>query len=130
LTAGCKAYRQVIDLGTVAEAATELGLNEAHVEPEMDVKSLVSGTGTAGKGVAGDAVIESALDQLIHAMKKRRALVPEVNEVRPEMSIKEQVAVTVNAAHEKDPGGDKVIESAVDVLVQAMKQRHTSTVEL
>ncbi len=130
LTAGCKAHRHVIDLGIVAEAATELGLNEVHVEPEIDVKSLVSGTGTAGKEVAGDAVIGSALDLLIHAMKRRRALVPEVNEVRPEMSIKEQVAVTVNAAHRKDPAGDKVIESAVDVLVQAMKQRRTSTVEL
>jgi len=130
LTAGCKAHRPVIDLGIVAQAANELGLDEAHVEPEIEVQSLVSGTGTAGKGVAGDAVIESALDLLIHAMKKRRALVPEVNEVRPEMSIKEQVAVTVNAAHEKDPAGDKVIESAVDVLVQAMKQRRTSTVEL
>jgi len=130
LTAGCRGHRHVIDLGIVAEAATELGLNEAHVEPEIEVQSLVSGTGTAGKGVAGDAVIESALDLLIHAMKKRRALVPEVNEVRPEMSIKEQVAVTVNAAHEKDPAGDKVIESAVDLLVQAMKQRRTSTVEL
>jgi hypothetical protein len=56
--------------------------------------------------------------------------VPEVNEVRPEMSIKEQVAVAVNAAHERDPAGDKVIESAVDVLVQAMKLRRTSTMEL
>jgi len=56
--------------------------------------------------------------------------VPEVNEVRSEMSIKEQVAVSVNAVHEKDPAGDKVIESAVDVLVQAMKLRRNSTLEL
>ncbi len=130
LAIGCRAHRHVIDLVIVREAATELGLNETHVEPEIEVKSLVSGTGTGGKEVAGDAVIGSALDLLIHAMKKRRALVPEVNEVHPEMSIKEQVAVAVNAVHEKDPAGDKVIESAVDVLVQAMKQRRTSTVEL
>jgi hypothetical protein len=128
LNIGCKAHRQVIDLGIVAEAATELGLNETHVETEM--KGLASGNGTGGKEVAGDAVIGSALDLLVLAMKRRRALVPEANEVRPEMSIKEQVAVAVNAAHEKDPAGDKVIESAVDVLVQAMKLRRTSTMEL
>jgi ABC-type branched-subunit amino acid transport system ATPase component len=62
-------------------------------------------------------------------MKRRRALVPELNEIRPELSIKEQVAMAVSAIHEKDPAGDKVFESAVDVLVQAMKRR-TSTVEL
>jgi general secretion pathway protein A len=128
LNIGCKAHRQVIDLGIVAEAATELGLNETHVETDM--KGLASGNGTGGKEVAGDAVIGSALDLLVLAMKRRRALVPEANEVRPEMSIKEQVAVAVNAAHEKDPAGDKVIESAVDVLVQAMKLRRTSTMEL
>jgi ABC-type branched-subunit amino acid transport system ATPase component len=66
----------------------------------------------------------------VHAMKRRRALVPEVSEIRPEMSIKEQVAVAVNAAHEKDPAGDKIVESAVDALVQAMKLRRTSTMEL
>jgi len=130
LTIGCKAHRPVIDLGIVAEAAAELGLNEIHVEPEIELRSGLAGNGTGGRAVAGDAVIGSALDLLIQAMKKRRALVPEVNEVRPEMSIKEQVAVAVNAAHEKDPAGDKVIESAVDVLVQAMKLRRTSTMEL
>jgi general secretion pathway protein A len=130
LTIGCKAHRPIIDLGIVAQAAAELGLNEIHVEPEIELKSALAGNGTGGKEVAGDAVIGSALDLLIQAMKKRRALVPEVNEVRPEMSIKEQVAIAVNAAHEKDPAGDKVIESAVDVLVQAMKLRRTSTMEL
>jgi hypothetical protein len=105
-------------------------LNEIHVEPEVELRSVLAGNGAGGKEVAGDAVIGSALDLLIQAMKKRRALVPEINEVRPEMSIKEQVAVAVNAAHEKDPAGDKVIESAVDVLVQAMKLRRTSTMEL
>jgi hypothetical protein len=130
LTIGCKTHRPVIDLVIVAEAATELGLNETHVEPEIEASGSGARNGASGKEVVGDAVIGSALDLLIHAMKKRRALVPEVNEVRPEMSIKEQVAVAVNAAHEKDPAGDKVIESAVDVLVQAMKLRRTSTMEL
>jgi general secretion pathway protein A len=130
LTIGCKAHRPVIDLITVAEAAAELGLNETHVEPELELRSVGSGSGMGRKEVAGDAVIGTALDLLVQAMKKRRALVPEVNEVRPEMSIKEQVAAVVNAAHEKDPAGDKVIESAVDVLVQAMKLRRTSTMEL
>jgi len=130
LSLGCKARRPVIDLGIVGEAATELGLNEIHVEPEVEVGGVVSGNGARGREVSGDAVIGTALDLLVQAMKKRRALVPEVSAVRPEMSIKEQVAVTVNAAHEKDPSGDKVIESAVDVLVQAMKLRRTSTMEL
>ena len=128
LTIGCKAHKPVIDIGVVAEAATELGLNETHVEPEIDVRSSF-GNG-AGRVVAGDEMIGSALDLLVHAMKRRRALGPEVAEIRPEMSIKEQVAVAVNAAHEKDPSGDKVIESAVDALVQAMKLRRTSTMEL
>jgi len=104
-------------------------LSETHVEPEIEVKSSIARNGAGGKEVAGDEV-GSALDLLVQAMKKRRALVPEVNEVLPEMSIKEQVTVAVNAAHEKDPAGDKVIESAVDVLVQAMKLRRTSTMEL
>ena len=130
LTLGCKTHRQVIDLGIVAEAATELGLNEIHAEPEPDIRGVLSGMGIGGRDVSGDAGIGSALDLLVQAMKKRRALVPELSEVRPEMSIKEQVAVAVNAVHEKDPAGDKVIESAVDVLVQAMKLRRTSTMEL
>ena len=130
LAIGCKAHRPVIDLVIVKEAASELGLDETHIEPAIEEKSAVSGNGTAGKAAAGDAVIGSALDLLVQAMKRRRALVPEVNEVRSEMSIKEQVAVAVNAVHEKDPAGDKVIESAVDVLVQAMKLRRNSTLEL
>jgi general secretion pathway protein A len=128
LTIGCKRHRQVIDLVVVNEAATELGMNEVYVEPELGEKSVAAGNGR--KEVAGDAVLGSALDLLVQAMKKRRALVPELNEIRPEMSIKEQVAVAANAIHEKDPAGDKVIESAVDVLIQAMKQRRTSTLEL
>ncbi len=130
LTFGCKAHRPVIDLVIVEEAATELGLNVPHIEPEIELKGVVSGNGAGGKEVAGDVVIGTALDLLVQAMKRRRAFVQEVNEVRPEMSIKEQVAVAVNAAHEKDPAGDKVIESAVDVLVQARKLRRTSTMEL
>ena len=127
LTIGCKAHRPVIDLAIIEEAASELGLNQTHIEPEIQLKGGANGN---GKEVAEDAVVGSALDLLIHVMKKRRALAPEVHEVRPDMSIKEQVAVAVTAAHEKDPAGDKVIESAVDVLVQAMKLRRTSTMEL
>jgi len=36
-------------------------------------------------------------------MKKRSAFVPAGDEVHPEMSIKKQVAVAVNAMQEKDP---------------------------
>jgi general secretion pathway protein A len=129
LAAGCRAHRPVIDLAIVEEASSELGLKDAHLEPEIVEKSLVSGS-SGVKEVAGDAVIGSALDVLVQAMKRRSALVPQATEIRPEMSIKQQVAVTVNAVHEKDPAGDKVIESAVDVLIQAMKLRRTSTMEL
>jgi general secretion pathway protein A len=129
LSLGCKAHRPIIDLVIVKEAAAELGLNEVH-EPEVDSEWAYSRNASGGKTASGDAVIGTALDLLVQAMKKRRALVPEVNEIRPEMSIKQQVAVAVNAVHEKDPAGDKVIESAVDVLVQAMKLRRTSTMEL
>jgi hypothetical protein len=45
------------------------------------------------------------------------------------MSIKKQVAEAVNAMQEKDPVGNKIIESAVDVLVQAMKLHRTSSME-
>src|SRR5882724_3512363 len=62
LSLGCKARRPVIDLGIVGEAATELGLNEIHVAPEVEVGGAVSGNGVRGKAVAGDAVIGSALD--------------------------------------------------------------------
>jgi len=130
LTSGCKSHRRVIDLAVVEEAAAELGMNEVHVEPELDESSAALSNGKGRKDIAGDAVLGSALDLLVHAMKRRRALVPELNEIPPEMTIKEQVTAAANAIHEKDPGGDKVIESAVDVLIQAMKQRRPSTLEL
>ena len=63
-------------------------------------------------------------------MKRRRTLVPEANQIRPDMSVKEQVAVTVNANHGKDPDGDQVIQTAVNVLIEAIKLRRSSTVEL
>jgi general secretion pathway protein A len=130
LTIGCKAHRPVIDLVIVEEAAKELGLDEAQIDPLIEEKTVVPGYGVHGKEVAGDVVIGTALDLLVQAMKKRSALVSQANATRPDMSIKEQVAVAVNAIHEKDPSGDKVIESAVDILVQAMKTRRTSTMEL
>jgi general secretion pathway protein A len=130
LTIGCKAHRPVIDRVIVGEAANELGLNETHGEPVEEEKAVASANGVHGKEVTGDVVIGTALDLLVQAMKKRSAMVPQASETRPDMSIKEQVAVAVNAVHQKDPAGDKVIESAVDVLIQAMKMRRTSTMEL
>jgi general secretion pathway protein A len=130
LTLGSKSRQPVVDLVTVEEAVTELGLNEKHDEPEITAMGFGSGASSAEKEVAGDAVIGSALDLLVQAMKRRRALSPEAREERPELSLKEQVAVAVNAIQGKDPDGDRVIESAVDTLIQAMKQRRTSTMEL
>jgi general secretion pathway protein A len=130
LALGCKAHRPVLDRILVGDAATELGLNERHVEPELPLAGAVSGNGTRDKEVAGDAVIGSALDLLVQAMKRRRPLPPEANDVRPDMSLKQQVAVAANAIRGKDPDGDQVIESAVDALIQAMKLRRTSTLEL
>jgi len=127
LTFGCKAHRPVIDLVIVEEAASELGMKETFVEPVVEERSAVTGQATRGNE---DAVIGSALDLLVQAMKRRRALVPELNEIRSEMSIKEQVAMSVSAIHEQDPAGEKIIESAVDDLVQAMKHRRASTMEL
>jgi len=127
LTFGCKAHRPVIDLVIVEEAASELGMKETFVEPVVEERSVVTGQATRGNE---DAVIGSALDLLVQAMKRRRALVPELNEIRSEMSIKEQVAMSVSAIHEQDPAGEKIIESAVDDLVQAMKHRRASTMEL
>lgn len=130
LTNGCKSRRPVIDLATVEESAAELGLHEAQVELEPVGNGTGSAKGSGGGEVGADEAIGTALDRLVQAMKKRSALVALDEEVRPEMSIKKQVAVAVNAIHEKDPAGDKVIESAVDVLVRAMKLRRDSSMEL
>jgi hypothetical protein len=130
LTNGCKSRRPVVDLVTVEESASELGLHEAQVELAAGGNGTGSAKRTGGNEVAADEAIGSALDRLVQAMKKRSALVPLDEEIRPEMSIKKQVAVAVSAVHEKDPAGDKVIESAVDVLVRAMKLRRDSSMEL
>jgi hypothetical protein len=83
-----------------------------------------------GAEAVKDAEIGSALDRLVQAMKKRSALVPVADEIHPETNIKKQLAEAVHAMQEKDPVGNKIIESAVDVLVQAMKLRRTSSMEL
>jgi len=127
---GCKTRRSVVDLTTVEESASEMGLHEVQVELAAGENGTVSANGNGGNEAAGDAAIGTALDLLVQAMKKRSALAPVADEIRPEMSIKKQVAVTVNAIQEKDPAGDKVIESAVDVLVRAMKLRRASSMEL
>lgn len=130
LAIGCKTHSPIINLAIVEDAATELGMREKDAELEVQEKIAVSGYGNRKKEVAGDAVIGSALDLLVQAMKRRRTLVPEVNEIPPEMSIKEQVAVAANAIQGKDPEGDRVIESAVDVLTQALKLHRASPTEL
>jgi general secretion pathway protein A len=130
LTNGCKSRRAVVDRVTVEESASELGLHEAQIELAAEENGTGSTKGTGGNEVATDEAVGSALDRLVHAMKKRSALVPVADEIRPEMSIKKQVAVAVNAIHEKDPAGDKVIESAVEVLIRAMKLRRGSSLEL
>jgi general secretion pathway protein A len=132
LALGCRAHRPVVDLNILENAATDLGLNEKHVEPVIGQTSVVAGNGAGEREVvvAGDTVICTALDLLVQAMKRRRALVPEAIQIRPDMSVKEQVAVTVNANQGKDPDGDQVIQSAVNVLIQAMKLRGSSTMEL
>ena len=130
LALGCRAHRPVLDLNILEDAATDLGLNEKRVEPVIGQTSVVAGNGAGEREVAGDTVICTALDLLVQAMKRRRALVPEAIQIRPDMSVKEQVAVTVNANQGKDPDGDQVIQSAVNVLIQAMKLRGSSTMEL
>lgn len=130
LASGYKSRRPVIDLATVEESARELGLHEEQVELAAVGNGTGSARGADGEKAATDEAVGSALDRLVHAMKKRSALVPVADEIRPEMSIKKQVAVAVNAMHEKDPAGDEVIESAVEVLIRAMKQRRDPSLEL
>src|SRR5256884_686296 len=127
LALGCRAHRPVLDLNILQDAATEMGLNQKYVDPVVGQAIVVAGNGAGGRE---DAVIGSALDLLVQAMKRRRALVPEANQIRPDMSVKEQVAVTVNAIHGKDPDGDQVIQTAVNVLIEAIKLRRSSTLEL
>src|SRR5947207_11858728 len=105
LALGCRAHRPVVDLNILQDAATEMGLNEKHVEPVVGQTNVVAGNGAGGRE---NAVICSALDLLVQAMKRRRTLVPEANQIRHDMSVKEQDAVTVNANHRKDPDGDRV----------------------
>ena len=131
LNLGGKAHHSVIDLCFVEEASVELGMKKAPLaDLELEPHSLSAGNWAAGKQVAGDAVIGSALDRLVQVMKRRRAIVAELNELPPEMGLKEQVEVTANAILGRDPAGDKVIESAINVLVQAMKLGRTSSLEL
>ena len=130
LALGCRARRPILDVNILEDAAIELGLNEKHVEPVVRQTSVVAGNGAGEREIAGDTVIGSALDLLVQAMKRRRALVPEANQIRPEMSVKEQVAVAANAIHGKDPDGDQVIQSAVSDLIQAMKLRRSYSMEL
>ena len=130
LTNGYKAHKRLVDLAIVEESASELGLQE----PQAEVAARWNGTGSVrgagGNDAAEDVAIGSALNLLVQAMKTQSALVPIADEIRPEMNIKKQVAVMVNAMHEKDPAGDKVIESALDVLIRAMKQRRATSMEL
>jgi general secretion pathway protein A len=130
LTNGYKAQKPAVDLATVKESASELGLYEKRVELAFSGNVAGSANGNGRYEAAGDADVGSALDRLVQAMKKRSALVPVAEEIPPEMSIKKQVAMVVNAIHEKDPAGDQVIESAVDVLIRAMKLRRASSMEL
>jgi len=130
LTNGCKSRRPVVDLVTVEQSASELGLHEAQAELAAARNSAASANGNAENEAARDAAIGSALDLLVQAMKKRTALVPVAEEIRPEMTIKKQVEMVVNAIHEKDPAGDRVIDSAVDVLIRAMKLRRASSMEI
>jgi general secretion pathway protein A len=130
LTNGYKAQKPAVDLATVKESASELGLYEKRVELAFSGNGAGTANGNSRYEAAGDADVGSALDRLVQAMKKRSALVPVAEEIPPEMSIKKQVAMVVNAIHEKDPAGDQVIESAVDVLIRAMKLRRASSMEL
>jgi len=57
LSLGCRAHRPVFDLNILEDAATEMGLNEKHVEPVPPVTSVAAGNGAREKEVAGDAVI-------------------------------------------------------------------------
>ena len=129
LTIGYKLNRPVLDLGIVNEAAAELELDETTVEPEVAAQAALSGNGNGMKEVVKDPGIGSALHVLVQAMKRRCAFVPSAA-ICPEPGIKEHVGVSGGAACQNDPSGDRVVVSAIDTLIQAMKLRRTSAMGL
>lgn len=130
LTIGYKLNRPVLDLNIVNEAAAELGLDGTTVEPEVAAQAALSGSGNGLKKVARDPGIGSALQVLVQAMKRRCAFVPASSAIRSEPGSKEHVGVGGVAEYQDDPSGDRVVVSAIDTLIQAMKQRRTSAMGL
>lgn len=134
LTIGYKLNRPVLDLSIVNEAAAELGVDHTTVEPEVAAPAAISGNGM--KEVVRDPGIGSALHVLVQAMKRRCAFVPASCAIRPEQGLKEQVGVSAGPAYpaypayQQDPSGDRVVVSAIDTLIQAMKLRRTSAMGL
>lgn len=128
LTIGYKLNRPVLDLGIVNEAAAELGLSQTRVEAEVAAQAALSGNGM--KEVARDPGIGSALHVLVQAMKRRCAFVPPSSAIRGELGITEHVGVGAGSSYQQEPSGDRVVVSAIDTLIQAMKLRRTSALGL
>lgn len=126
LELSCKARCPIIDLKIVDEAASELGMKEMAVQQE----TAVPVDDHKGKDAPDNAVIGSALDVLIRAMKKRRSQSLDVQQTHGAFEARQQIAAPSNRVNGQGAAGDPAIESAVDLLIQAMKLRRTSTLEL
>lgn len=127
MASGAKLERRTIDAPIVQEVALELGINEK-VQPERAETTAAAGRDAAN--AANDAVIGSALDLLVTTLKRER-----VSESEPEGEPRVASAATKRSAASNSTNGkqatnDAAIQTAVDVLIQAMKLRRTSTLEL
>lgn len=124
LEMSCKATQPVIETRIVEKAAAELGINEVRVQEDLALPEA----NPKGTDAARDAVIGSALDVLINAMKRRQ--VPSQPLEQPPLNSTVSAGVPANGSNGKGASHDPVIESAVDLLIQAMKLRRPSTMEL
>jgi len=119
LTIGFKTQRSLIQADVVEEAAIDLGMKKTAQIPAPEERLAPR----AGRGIRGEATLESAVDVLIEAMKLRRASAGK--KAMAAHAVQDMVAAP-------EDGGDSsnlVMESAVDVLIEAMKLRRASVAE-
>lgn len=119
LTIGFKTQRSLIQADVVEEAAIDLGMKKTAQIPAPEERPALG----AGRGIRGEATLESAVDVLIEAMKLRRASAGK--KAMAAHAVQDMVAAP-------EDGGDSsnlVMESAVDVLIEAMKLRRASVAE-
>src|SRR5262249_3846047 len=80
LMIGFKAQRQIMDKNMVDTATAELGMNEEVIAVEAQEKLSASARGAIGRDFTSDAVVFSAVDILIRALKRHDAPISVVRE--------------------------------------------------